>query len=99
MDHRWGWIVIVLLQQLLDGNTEFAQRLQQGQRRTKESDCSVCCMFGYNPHGEVTGKYLLESTTVIDGWNVNGNQCIIYSDRIADLDHFEWSHVHAQQHT
>ena len=47
----------------------------------------------------MTGNYLMENMIVTDGWNVNGNQWIVYSDRIADLDHFEWSHVHTQEHT
>ena len=32
-------------------------------------------------------------------WNVNGTKGIAYSDGAADLDHFEWSHVHTRQNT
>ena len=44
-------------------------------------------------------EYLMENVTVTDGWNVNVNEWIVYSDRSADLNHFEWSHVHTQQDT
>ena len=41
----------------------------------------------------------MQNVTVNDGWNVNGIQCIVYLNRSADLDNFEWSHVHMKQDT
>ena len=55
--------------------------------------------FWVFPHGKVTGNIGSNKKRVTDEWNVNGIQWITYSERAADLDHFEWSHVHPRQNT
>ena len=60
---------------------------------------SVYVMFlGLTPR-KSDWKYLMINVIVNDGWNVNGIQWIVYLDRSADSDYFEWSHVHTQLDT
>ena len=47
----------------------------------------------------MTGNIGSKKKRVTDEWDANGVQGIAYSDRAADLDHFEWSHGHPRQNT
>ena len=57
------------------------------------------CYFWVFAHGKVTGNIGNKKKVMTDEWNVNWIQRIAYSDRAADLDHFEWSHVYTRQNT
>ena len=60
---------------------------------------AVCVIFLNITPRKSDWKYFMENMIMIDGWNGNGNQWNIYSEGSADVDHFEWSHVHTQQNT
>ena len=47
----------------------------------------------------MTGNIRSKKKKETNEWNVNEIKGIAYSDRAADLDHFEWSHVHPRQNT